>query len=206
MSSGELDAGYRAVLRASALDPRSVVIAENLAWSLMTLGRNDEARAACVRVLAFAPDYAGCLAQVGLIDLQAGRYGEARKTLDRLAELTYPSASGQAKALIDALQGRGDRRALAQGLAALPLRSRLNAGSGNVFEDYQLAVVIMLLGQPDLATEFVDRISRMYGNDIDWGVVHPALDPIRCQPRFRAVVVKLRTRDPHVGRVCGASP
>ena len=205
MSNGELDAGYQSIVRASTLDPRSVVIGENLAWSLMTLGRNDEARAACLRILAFSPDYPGCLLQIGLIDLQAGRYRDARKTIERLAELTNPSASGQAKALIDALQGRADPRAIALRLSALPLRSRLNAGSGNVFEDYQLAVLIMLLGQPDLAADFIDRISQAYGNDIDWGVVHPAMDPIRCQPRFKAVVARLKVRDPYAGRVCGGT-
>ena len=202
MSNGELNAGHQALARASTLDPRSLVIGENLAWGLMTLGRNDEARAACQRILAFAPDYQGCLAQVGLIDLQAGRYEDARTELEHLAGIFNPSASGQARALIAALQGKGDKRALAQQLAAQPMRSRLIADSGNVFEDYQVAVVIMLLDQPDLATDYVERISRLLGNEVDWAVMHPALDPIRCQARFVASVAELRTRDPHVGRVC----
>ncbi len=33
----------------------------------------------------------------------------------------------------------------------------------------------------------------------------PALDPIRCLPRFKAVVAQSKARDPHAARVCAAT-
>jgi hypothetical protein len=30
----------------------------------------------------------------------------------------------------------------------------------------------------------------------------PALDPIRCTPRFKALVERLKTRDPRAAKVC----
>jgi hypothetical protein len=32
----------------------------------------------------------------------------------------------------------------------------------------------------------------------------PVMDPIRCEPRFMAVVENLRTTDPHAAKVCAA--
>lgn len=206
MSNGDLAGAIASIERASELDPRSLVTAENQAWILLTVGRNAEARAACARVLEFAPDYQGCLAEVGLIDLLSGNYVEAKRNLDHLAEVFNPSASGQSADLIAALAGKADRRALALRLAALPLRSRLDPASGNALEDYQVAPLIVRLGENELAIDYMDRISRGLGNDIDWAIMIPVLDPIRCEPRFRAIVARIRSVDPHAAKVCAGKP
>jgi len=36
----------------------------------------------------------------------------------------------------------------------------------------------------------------------DWTIMLPVLDPIRCEPRFAALVEKLKTADPHAAKVC----
>jgi len=88
----------------------------------------------------------------------------------------------------------------------LPLRSRLVPTSGNALEDYHVAAVIMLLGERESALDFVERISKELGNEIDWAIMSPVLDPIRCEPRFRAVVASLGITDPHAGKVCAGRP
>ena len=202
MSNGNLADGLASIERAAVLDPRSLVIGENQAWILITLGRNADARTACLRVLEFAPTYQGCLGAVATADLLSGDFGEARQMLDRLAAAINPSASGQGREIVSALSGKGDRHALALRMSALPLRSRLVASSGNALEDYHVASVLMLLGEDQLALDYVDRLSRELSNEMDWAIMSPALDPIRCEPRFVAVVKRLKTFDPYAAKVC----
>jgi tetratricopeptide (TPR) repeat protein len=206
MSNGDLAAGLASLERASALDPRSLVIAENHAWTLLTLGRNADAKPACMRVLQFAPNYQGCLGTLAVAQLITGDYESARPLLERLAAVQNPDASGQAQALIAALTGHGDRRALALRMAALPYRSRLDATSGNALEDYQVATVLMLLGEGDLALDYMERISAELGNEIDWALMMPAMHPIRCEPRFVAIVERMHTTDPYAAKVCAGKP
>ena len=202
MSNGNLADGLASIERAAVLDPRSLVIGENHAWILITLGRNADARTACLRVLEFAPTYQGCLGAVATADLLSGDFGEARQMLDRLAAAINPSASGQGREIVSALSGKGDRHALALRMSALPLRSKLVASSGNALEDYHVASVLMLLGEDQLAMDYVDRLSRELSNEMDWAIMSPALDPIRCEPRFVAVVKRLKTFDPYAAKVC----
>jgi len=206
MSNGDLAAGLASLERASALDPRSLVIAENHAWTLLTLGRNADAKPACMRVLQFAPNYQGCLGTLAVAQLITGDYESARPLLERLAAVQNPDASGQAQALIAALTGHGDRRALALRMAALPYRSRLDATSGNALEDYQVATVLMLLGEGDLALDYMERISAELGNEIDWALMMPAMHPIRCEPRFVTIVERMHTTDPYAAKVCAGKP
>ena len=202
MSSGDLAGGLASVERASALDPRSLVVAENHAWVLLTLGRDSEAKARCLRVLEFAPTYAGCLGDLGVADLLSGDFDAARPMLERLAAAENPSASGEAQLLIAALTGRADRHALALWLAALPHYSHIDPSSRNALQAYHIPPVLLLLGERDLALSYMERIERDLGTDVYWAVMLPAMDPIRCEPRFTALVKKLKTTDPYAAKVC----
>ena len=201
-SSGDLAGGLASQERSSALDPRSLVVAENHAFALRTLGRDADAKAVCMRILAFAPTYVGCMADVVMTDLQLHDYANARAMLERLAAALNPSAAAQGRELTDALAGHGDRHALAVRYAALPLQSKLDPASGNVLEDYDLAAVIVLLGERELALNYLEHIAAEAGGNADWAVMFPAMDPIRCEPRFVAVVKKMKTTDPYYAKVC----
>jgi hypothetical protein len=48
----------------------------------------------------------------------------------------------------------------------------------------------------------MERMSDHLGNTIDWAVMLPAMDPIRCEPRFKAMVARLKTTDPYAPSVC----
>ena len=56
--------------------------------------------------------------------------------------------------------------------------------------------------EDQLALDYVDRLSRELSNEMDWAIMSPALDPIRCEPRFVAVVKRLKTFDPYAAKVC----
>jgi TolB-like protein/tetratricopeptide (TPR) repeat protein len=202
LSSGDLAGGLESMERASTLDPRSAVIGDNHAMSLLTLGRYKQARERCERVLEFAPTFSGCLQYSGIAALLLGDFAAARPMLERLAAVKNPSASSQGRDLAEALAGRADRHELGRRMAALPFNSNVNATSGNALEDQMVAAVLMMLGENALALDFMERMAGNLGNTMDWAVMLPVMDPIRCEPRFVALVTALQTFDPYAAKVC----
>jgi tetratricopeptide (TPR) repeat protein len=202
VSNGELAGSLASMERASALDPRSPVIADNHAFTLLTLGRNADARARCEQALEFAPSHPACLQYVGMADLLMGDIDAARPMLERYAAAQNPSASGEVQELVDALAGRADRHALALTLSKLPFNSQVDADSGNALEDPMVAAALMMLEEHALALDYMERIAGNLGNTMDWAIMLPAMDPVRCEPRFRALVKQLKTTDPHFAKVC----
>ena len=202
-SEGDLAGGLAFLERASALDPRSRVVAQNHAFILRTLGRNADAKARCLQLLTFAPDYGVCHGEIAMNELAIGNFPGARAAIEKQAEIDNPNASGKGTELIDALNGHSDKRALAQRYAALPINSKLDLASKNLFEGFDMPAVLMLLGERELALANLERLVGNLGGTAEWAVVLPALDPIRCEARFVAVVKKLKTTDPHFAKVCG---
>lgn len=204
MSGGDPEGGLAALERASKLDPRSLVVSQNHTFVLRTLGRDADAKTRCLRTLAFAPRYGPCLEDVALAEMRLGNLDAARVILERQAAVDNPSAAGQGRELVAALKG-GNRRALAVRYAALPYNSKFDPASGNSLEGYDMPSVLMLLGENALALEYVEHLAGQLGGTADWAIMLPALNPIRCEPRFKAVVARLKTTDPHAARVCGKS-
>ena len=201
-SGGELEEGLAMLQRASALDPRSSIVAENHSFTLQALGRYADSKAVCERSLVTAPTYPICLEDMALDELLLGQYEQARNTFERLSELHSPGAQTQGDELVAALTGHTDRHALAVRYAALPAESENDPSSGNALEGYQLAAVLVLLGERSLVLDYLDRLADDPGGYADWAVVLPALDPIRCEPRFVALARRLNIRDPYAAKVC----
>ena len=58
---------------------------------------------------------------------------------------------------------------------------------------------------PELAIDYLETSAVNPGNSpAEWAMMLPALDPIRCTPRFKALVQKLKTSDPRAATVCVA--
>ena len=201
-SSGDPESGLEFSERSSTLDPRSPIVGENHAFLLTALGRYDEAWAMCQRVLGFAPNFGPCLSDVGVTDILLGRFDEARPTLVRLAELYNPSAVPLVNELVDALDGRGDKRAMALRLADFSIRSAVEPGSGNVFDPMDLLTLMMALGEPQVALDYIERHADTPYGVLDWGLVRASVDPVRCDPRFRAAVKKQAIDDLRAAKLC----
>ena len=205
MAAGDPAAGIVALDHAAELDARSLVVANNRAFVLLTLGRNADVRSSCERILAFAPDYRGCQIRIALAELQRNDPEASRPFLVRIAQLSNPGALPLVNAVVDALQGRGDRQALARRLAAFPIRSSQDPDSGNIFPAAETTAVLVMLGAPELAIDYLETSAVNPGNSpAEWAMMLPALDPIRCTPRFKALVQKLKTSDPRAATVCVA--
>jgi hypothetical protein len=167
------------------------------------LGRYADAKARCAPLLEFAPNYFGAPSILAMADLLQGNFEAARPMIERWTTMVNPSAKGQAQELVEALAGRGDKRALALRYAALPLRSDLDPASGHGFAGFETAVVLMLLGERELTLGYLERLAVDLGSDVDWALMLPVMDPIRCDPRFVAIIQRLKTTDPYAATVCG---
>jgi tetratricopeptide (TPR) repeat protein len=204
--AGDPEAGLAALEQAVALDPRSRVVGHNHAWTLFALGREAEARAACQRVLDFAPDYDGCLEALAVSALLRGELDVAAPLLDRLATTMDLGGHAAAKELVEAFAGRGDRDALARRLGASDPMGHLVANSGVLLEGFHTPALLVGLGRNDLAIDFVERIMDMEGDDAGWALVAPELDAIRCDPRIIAAFEGRNARDPRAEALCRAKP
>ena len=202
LSNGDLAGGLASLERASALDPRSRVVAENHAVALRMLGRDADAKTRCMQALAFAPNYGSCLEDVGMAELTLGDFAAARTNFERQAAVDNPSAGAQGRELVETLSGHGDKHALAVRYAALPFNSKFDPASGNALEGYDIPSVLMLLGERELALGYLEGLAEKLGGTADWAMMLPVLDPIRCEPRFVAVVQRLKTTDPYATKVC----
>ncbi len=202
MSAGDLEAGLASLQRAAELDPRSLVIGHNTTWVLFALGREAEARAACEHVLAFAPDYDGCLDVLALIALLGGELDVAEPLLQRYAAAKDLGGEPLVKELIEVFAGRGDRDGLARRLAVSEATASLERDSGVLLFAPATPALLVAMDRGELALDHLDRLGSTSTDDVTWAIVLPALDPIRCDPRFVALVERLETRDPHWQRVC----
>ncbi len=122
--------------------------------------------------------------------------------LERAAAAQNPSASTQGQEIVDALAGRADRHALAQRLAALRYNSNLDPASGNILTGYQIAAVLMILGERELTLSYLEVLAGELGGVAEWAMILPVMDPIRCDPRFVAIIQRLKTTDPYAAKVC----
>src|SRR5207237_4781432 len=111
-------------------------------------------------------------------------------------------ASARGQELGDARAGRGDRRALAQRLPPLRYNSNLDPASGNILTGYQIAAVLMILGERELTLSYLEVLAGELGGVAAWAMILPVMDPIRCDRRFVTIIQRLKTTDPYAAQVC----
>ncbi|MGH8164729.1 MAG: tetratricopeptide repeat protein, partial [Rhodanobacteraceae bacterium] len=202
-SGGRLESGAAMLERASVLDPRSAIIANNHGMALIALGRYADAKVLCEAILKSVPDNHSCLESTGFAALQLGDFNLARSLFARYAAVTNPGAQAEVNDVFDALQGHGDRHAIAIRMAAFQPQSATDPGSGNAFQAYVIPTLLVELGEPQLALAnlqawaYSDRAGMS-----EWAVMQPALGPLHCDPGFVALVRKIKTSDPHYAKLC----
>jgi tetratricopeptide (TPR) repeat protein len=200
---GDLEAGVAEMARASELDPQSAIIANNHALGLVALGRFDEADAVCRPLLEAGSDGAICLEPMGLAATLRGDFDEARRRFARYADAINPSARGEVDALYDALEGRGDKHAIATRLAAFSPQSAYEPGSGNVFQPYIVVPLLVALGEPKLALSYLIAFAEVdKAGQAEWAVMLLQPNALHCDPEFVAFVERIKTTDPHREASC----
>ena len=142
---------------------------------------------------------------IGFAALQAGDVGAARARFAAYAAVTNPGAQAEVGAVFDALQGHGDRHAMALRLAGFLPQSSNDPSSGNAFPPYVITTLLVLLGEPQLALSNLQAWAEAdHAGLAEWAVMQPALGALHCDPGFVALVGKIKTTDPHYAELCTA--
>jgi len=87
-------------------------------------------------------------------------------------------------------------------IGGLRYNSNLDPASGNILNGYQIAAVLMILGEREITLSYLEVLAGELGGEAEWAMILPVMDPIRCDPRFVAIVQRLKTTDPYAAKVC----
>ena len=182
---GRLPEAQAEMTRAHQLDPLSRQIGVEWAWVAYLMHHNDEAEARMRQTLALDPNYAQAHVRLGFILVQQRRYPEAIASLKRAIDLGvfYPQA---AAALAFAYSESGDRT------AALKIVNDLKERSvRELVPPFLIAEAYTGLGDVTQAVEWLNRGIDQHDIYIPENFFDPLLDPLRSDPRFSQVLVKM---------------
>ena len=201
--AGDLQGGLATLERASTLDPRSSIIANNHGMVLIAMGRYADAVALCTDMLKSAPKDQNCLESSSFATLLAGDRIAARPMFVRYAEVSNPSAIPFVNEVFDALDGHGDRHAVAVRLAKFGQQSSFAQDSGNAFGIYVIPPLLVLLGEPDLVLPNLNPIAdNDRSGQVEWATMMVSLGKLHCEPEFVAFAKRINTVDPHYATLC----
>jgi TolB-like protein/Flp pilus assembly protein TadD len=206
--------------RAIALDPNYATAHHWLGWGpLSALGQFDRAIVEGKRAVELDPLSSIDNADLGLIYIHAGRYDDAIAQLRKTIELDpyfYVAPyylgiafqlNGQVPEAISAYQKAAELNDDPENLAYLGqayartgrrsdaqtiLAQLTQQAKSRYVSAYSLAVLLLALGEKDRAMDELERAYREgAGNDIFTIKIDPALDDLRGEPRFEALVQKI---------------
>jgi len=167
------------------LDPASVSARRNLAFVYYYARRYDQTRYHLARALAMNPTAEETYRVLGLALAVEGDYAEAervlREALDMPGSGTYTIAT-----LGYALARAGQRKEAEELLAGLEARARRDYVSPVAF-----ATIHIGLGSHDRALDAAERAFEERRGWLAYLNVNPIFDPLRGEPRFRALVGRM---------------
>lgn len=201
--TGRLDEGLDALERARTLDPRSDIVADNFAFSLLAAERYQDVIAVCRETLSRNAESGNYLCRSDDLLARLGAFGPSGAREALLAWGVRAGMVRQAEAVADALEGRGDVRAVARALASAPIRGTSDPEAGVLFTAGETPSLLVLLGEPDLAISYLERLAAREGSSPEWAILPPPLDPVRCDARVVAIMKRGGAVDPRAGKVCG---
>ena len=195
---GRMDEAIVEIRRAQALDPPSLPISTAVAGIYYFARRYDEAITECQRVLKEAPFFFQAFFYLGFALERKGEFAEAEEALEKLATFSGIPSAIAAVGHLYATAGRRDEATAI--LEELKIRSKTEYVAA-----YSLARLHVALGDLDSAFTWFDRACAERSNWLTSLKVEPALDSIRSDPRFVALLEKVGLIEP-VGAVTGNLP
>jgi TolB-like protein/Tfp pilus assembly protein PilF len=206
-TGADLNGGLKMLERASILDPKSSIIANNHAMVLIMMGRYADAVDQCAALLKASPDETNCLESTAFATTMSGDYANGRALYECYARAINPSALPTIGTVFDAFDGKGDRHAVAVRLAAFKPQSSYDPTSGNVFGVYVIPALLVKLGEPKLAIANLRPITASdRSGQTEWAMMNVALGPLHCDPEFAQLIAMAKTTDPHYATLCAKTP
>jgi Tfp pilus assembly protein PilF len=179
------DQGIAELRRAQELDPLSSIVGSDLAAALIHARRAQEAIAELEQVFRTRPDFAPAHLYL------AAAYGIANNPAKSRQELLLYSKLSGDQGPVEALHLREDVASGKQ-QAAQELYDRI---AGNIREgrsgNFQMAALEVSMGRSDRAFGWLDKAYREHSWWLVTLLVEPALDPLRNDPRFHALLQRV---------------
>ena len=183
---GRLEEALVEAHTALELDPASVSIRRTVGWLCYYARRYDQARYHLARAIAMNPTAAETYRILGLVFAYQGDWAEAERVLRE--GMTLPGAATYTTAALGYVLARTGKRAEAEGLLAnLEAQRRVDYVSPVAF-----ATLYIGLDDPQHALDWMERALEERRGWLAYLRVNPLLDPLRGEPRFQALIDKMR--------------
>ncbi|HVS15207.1 MAG TPA: protein kinase [Thermoanaerobaculia bacterium] len=182
-TQGRFDEATAAARRAAELDPLSPMIHAIAGWNLEMAGRFEEALAQCERTLEVFPGFAIAEVYAARALVHLGRTAKALEILERdVAQL--PDRPIHALWLAWAY-GRAGR---AEDARRIQEEVEARRAAGTYVVPYYRAYPLIVLGDREGALDALEQAVAERVEQVAWLAVDPALDPLRSEPRFDALL------------------
>ena len=182
-SAGQFDAALFEFRKAQALDPLSPAIAPGLIQNLLAMHRYDQTESEARATLATYPDTPLSYSAAMKVAIYRGHYAEAEAYARRDVALAGSDA-GVAQVIAKGISDPAQRAAAVRAIESYAAKAKDpdHAATGEW---------LAALGSNESALASLERFAAR-GAGVNEGVVWaPAFDPIRDDPRFKAVLKKM---------------
>jgi serine/threonine-protein kinase len=170
---------------AEELDPLDLKIKTQIGYVYYFLRDFDRAETELRKVLAIDPHFAFAHYGLGDVHAQQGRYEEALAEIEESIRLGGSSVNHLAiLSYVNGLAGRED--------AARRLLEEVSAWAARAYASPIWSAVAHLgLGELDAAMEWLERAFEQRDGSLILAAASPEFDPLRGDPRFRALVERM---------------
>jgi tetratricopeptide (TPR) repeat protein/DNA-binding winged helix-turn-helix (wHTH) protein len=178
---GRYDDAVREITRALDLMPNSAVMHHNAGQIYQAARRYDEAIAEYSTALRHDPTFASSRAFMALAYIHKGMYDKAMDLqMETAVAIGDPTRIAVVRRLSDSYYANGFEGYLKE-LVVVEMEDNPDRDS------YRIAECYALLGQKDLAFQYLDRAYQLHFSDLLSMNADPELDSLRSDPRFLAL-------------------
>jgi tetratricopeptide (TPR) repeat protein len=181
---GRHDEAIKEVERAKEIDPFSVMIISGSAMIRYHARQYDRAISECLKALEMDPYNGYARGYLGLSYEQEGRYEDAIKELEKLAD-AYPDTSLQPLGHVYATAGRRDD-------ALKILDQMLKRSKQKYYPPYFMAIIYAGLDKKDQALNWLEKALQEHSGALLYLNVEPRFDSLRSSPAFRALLRQMK--------------
>jgi tetratricopeptide (TPR) repeat protein len=196
---GDKDAALVEIRKAVALDPKSSIVNSVVASLLISAGHDDDALKVCDSIVAVNTEWCPLLQY----DVAMSRkdYARVREVMEKPVADRGPQALAFFHSMMDALDGKGDVKAIAQQLLELP-EGQGTPTSLSPLNGYDALFWFIAIGRNDLAVERFARLVHDLPYNARWFAFDPHLAALHCEPKFIDLLRELKVEEPNLAAAC----
>lgn len=176
LARGEFEKSVAMIRRAQELDPLSLIISDNFAWTYYGAGRYDEAIQAFQKTVEMDPSFIPAQNDLGLAYLQKGMYVDAEKQFLKVNERSK-SFGTTSFAILYALSGKKDE-------SLKLLNERLKISASEYVSPFSIAQIYSALNERDRAFQWLEKAFESRESQMVNLLVDPLFDNLQSDPRY----------------------